>query len=66
MTHVNSFILSTLENGIQKVVLNKPAKKNALSFQVNKCKGYLISIPANENGFVSNPSSDLLNSFLSN
>jgi len=47
---MNSFILSTLENGIQKVVLNKPAKKNALSLQVNKCKEYLISIPANENG----------------
>jgi len=44
MTHVNSFILSTLENGIQKVVLNKPTKKNALSPQVNKCKGYLISM----------------------
>lgn len=27
----NSFILSTLKNGIQKVVLNKPAKKNAIS-----------------------------------
>ncbi|EGI60321.1 PREDICTED: enoyl-CoA delta isomerase 2, mitochondrial isoform X2 [Acromyrmex echinatior] len=36
MTHVNSFILSTLENGIQKVVLNKPAKKNALSVQMYK------------------------------
>ncbi|XP_012228609.1 enoyl-CoA delta isomerase 2 [Linepithema humile] len=31
MTQQNSFILSTLENGIQKVVLNKPAKKNAIS-----------------------------------
>ncbi|XP_011645331.1 enoyl-CoA delta isomerase 2, mitochondrial [Pogonomyrmex barbatus] len=36
MTHANSFILSTLNNGIQKVVLNKPAKKNALSPQMCK------------------------------
>lgn len=44
MTQVSSFILSNLENGIQKVVLNKPAKKNALSPQVNKLhKGYLIA-----------------------
>lgn len=35
MTQANSFILSNLENGIQKVVLNKPARKNALSPQVN-------------------------------
>jgi Delta3-Delta2-enoyl-CoA isomerase len=31
MARVDSFILSSLKNGIQKVVLNKPAKKNALS-----------------------------------
>lgn len=37
MAQQEPFILSTLEkNGIQKVVLNKPAKKNAISAPVNK------------------------------
>ncbi|KAL6439497.1 hypothetical protein ACFW04_003957 [Cataglyphis niger] len=36
MAHTDSFILSTLNNGIQKVVLNKPAKKNALSIAMYK------------------------------
>jgi enoyl-CoA hydratase/carnithine racemase len=37
MAQQDTLILTTLENGIQKVVLNKPAKKNALSISVNKC-----------------------------
>ncbi|XP_050446034.1 enoyl-CoA delta isomerase 2-like [Cataglyphis hispanica] len=36
MAHTDSFILSTLNNGIQKVVLNKPARKNALSIPMYK------------------------------
>ncbi|XP_011875669.1 PREDICTED: enoyl-CoA delta isomerase 2, mitochondrial [Vollenhovia emeryi] len=36
MAHVGQYILSSLKNGIQKVVLNKPAKKNALSPQMYK------------------------------
>ncbi|KAH0944776.1 hypothetical protein HN011_010113 [Eciton burchellii] len=34
MAQQDTFILTTLENGIQKVVLNKPAKKNALSISM--------------------------------
>ncbi|EZA52833.1 Enoyl-CoA delta isomerase 2, mitochondrial [Ooceraea biroi] len=34
MARQGTFILSTVENGIQKVVLNKPAKKNALSISM--------------------------------
>ncbi|XP_018318123.1 enoyl-CoA delta isomerase 2, mitochondrial [Mycetomoellerius zeteki] len=49
MTHVNSFILSTLENGIQKVVLNKPAKKNAFSFQMYKELKMLLNESAKNN-----------------
>lgn len=49
MTHVNSFILSTLENGIQKVVLNKPAKKNALSPQMYKELTILLNESAENN-----------------
>lgn len=36
MAHQASFILTTLENGIQKVVLNKPSRKNALSIPMYK------------------------------
>lgn len=36
MTTVSKNILSSLKNGIQKVVLNKPTKKNALSPQMYK------------------------------
>ncbi|XP_070171577.1 enoyl-CoA delta isomerase 3, peroxisomal isoform X2 [Polyergus mexicanus] len=36
MAHTDSFILITLNNGIQKVVLNKPARKNALSIPMYK------------------------------
>ncbi|KAG5321955.1 ECI2 isomerase, partial [Pseudoatta argentina] len=49
MTHVNSFILSTLENGIQKVVLNKPARKNALSVQMYKELKILLNESAENN-----------------
>ncbi|KYN17696.1 PREDICTED: enoyl-CoA delta isomerase 2, mitochondrial-like [Trachymyrmex cornetzi] len=49
MTHVNSFILSTLENGIQKVVLNKPARKNALSPQMYKELKMLLNESAENN-----------------
>ncbi|XP_012538835.1 enoyl-CoA delta isomerase 2 [Monomorium pharaonis] len=45
----NSFILSTLENGILKVVLNKPAKKNALSPQMYKKLTTLLNESAKNN-----------------
>ncbi|XP_077274150.1 enoyl-CoA delta isomerase 2 isoform X2 [Temnothorax americanus] len=49
MTHVSSFILSSLKNGIQKVVLNKPAKKNALSPQMYKELTMLLNESAENN-----------------
>lgn len=49
MPDINSFILSTLENGIQKVVLNKPAKKNALSPQMYKELTMLLNESAKNN-----------------
>ncbi|KYN39124.1 Peroxisomal 3,2-trans-enoyl-CoA isomerase [Trachymyrmex septentrionalis] len=49
MAHVNSSILSTLENGIQKVVLNKPARKNALSPQMYKELKMLLNESAENN-----------------
>ncbi|XP_018402173.1 PREDICTED: enoyl-CoA delta isomerase 2, mitochondrial [Cyphomyrmex costatus] len=49
MTHVNSFILSTVENGILKVVLNKPTRKNALSPQMYKELKMLLNESAENN-----------------
>ncbi|XP_072764983.1 enoyl-CoA delta isomerase 2 [Anoplolepis gracilipes] len=49
MAHTDSFILSSLHNGIQKVVLNKPAKKNALSIPMYKELTILLNESAKNN-----------------
>ncbi|GAB1866865.1 Peroxisomal 3,2-trans-enoyl-CoA isomerase [Camponotus japonicus] len=49
MAHTDSFILTTLNNGIQKVVLNKPAKKNAISIPMYKELTILLNESANNN-----------------
>ncbi|KAL0128061.1 hypothetical protein PUN28_003356 [Cardiocondyla obscurior] len=49
MTHVSSFIQSSLKNGIQKVVLNKPARKNALSPQMYEELTQLLNKSAKDN-----------------
>ncbi|XP_011163539.1 enoyl-CoA delta isomerase 2 [Solenopsis invicta] len=49
MTDANSFILSTSENGILKVVLNKPARKNAISPQMYKELTTLLNESAKNN-----------------
>ncbi|XP_029662594.1 enoyl-CoA delta isomerase 2, mitochondrial-like [Formica exsecta] len=49
MAHTDSFILITLNNGIQKVVLNKPARKNALSVPMYKELTILLNESAKNN-----------------
>lgn len=49
MAHTDTFILTTLNNGIQKVVLNKPAKKNAISIPMYKELTTLLNESANNN-----------------